>query len=239
MTVPGYHPEFGCLCPSPRVRQSIRLAMISAAVGVSIGAIIVLTLVDRRLADSRQSEQTSTFGLTDHASHAVAQATPLERDVAAAPLASEDKASAPITREGCEDEATSYLDPKCHLVRKHKAHTPRSMTTRLATVEIGRGGFTTDIAQPLPVTVNGWSTQAGAGPSEPAEKSSAPLTGASERASAATAKRARRIRQRSPDPNNNGINAFASTPPYAQDYRYGGMYRGKRQAVKGNRGWSW
>lgn len=234
MTAPGYHQEFGYLCPSPRVRHSIRVAMISAAVGVSIGALIVLTLMDRRLADSRQSERTSTFGRADRASYPVAQATPLESDVAAAPLASEDKAGGSIMKEGCEDAPTSYLDPKCHLVKKRKAHASRSMAMRLATVQIGRSGFATDVAQPLSVTMNGWSTQAGAGPSEPAEKSSLPSTAASERASAATAKRARRNRQRSPDPNSKGINAFGYAPPYAQDYRYGDMYSGKRQAVKGN-----
>src|SRR4030088_2946201 len=135
-TAPGYHPEFGYFCPSPRLRHSLRVAMICIAVGMSLGAIVVLALMDRRFADSQQSDQTSTFGPTDRAHYTVAQATP---QAAPAPLVSEEKASTPITREGCEDAAASYLNPKCRLVRKHKTHPSRSMTTRLATIEIGQG----------------------------------------------------------------------------------------------------
>jgi hypothetical protein len=94
----AYHPEFGYFCPSPLVRRSIRVALTSAAVGEAIGACIVLSLMDRRFADGRQGEQTSTLARTDRVWSVVAQAAALESEPAATALAGEDKTGATIAR---------------------------------------------------------------------------------------------------------------------------------------------
>jgi hypothetical protein len=236
-----YHPEFGYLCPSPLLRRSVRVALMSAAVGVAIGACIVLSLMDRRFADGRQGEQTSTFARTDRAWSAVAQAAALESEPAAAPLAGEEKTGMTIARGACEDEAASYLDSKCHLVRRHKAHTSRSMTSRLATVEIGRIRSTGDIERPVSAAINGRSTRADAGQTNAADGPPAPSIEASDQAPASATKPARnpRSRRQPRDPKGEGTKAFAYAPRYAQFYRPGDTYRNGQQVIKDNWGWRW
>jgi hypothetical protein len=39
-SAPDFHPEFGFLCPSPRRRRSVRLAVASVITGMAIGATI-------------------------------------------------------------------------------------------------------------------------------------------------------------------------------------------------------
>jgi hypothetical protein len=236
-----YHPEFGYLCPSPLVRRRVRVALMSAAVGVAIGACIVLSFMDRRFADGRQGEQTSTFARTDRAWSAVGRAAALESEPAAAPLAGEEKTGMTIAREACEDEAASYLDSKCHLVRRHKAHTSRSMTSRLATVEIGRIRSTGDIERPGSAAINDRSTRADAGQINTADGPPAPSIAVSDLAPASATKPARnpRVRRQPRDPKGDGMKAFAYASPYDQYYRPGDTYRSRQQVVKDNWGWRW
>jgi hypothetical protein len=233
---PGYHPEFGYFCPSPFVRRRLRVAMIFTVVGMVIGAIIVLSLMDRRSANSQQNVQTSTFGRTDRAWSTAAQAAALEGEPAAAPLA-----GMPIAPDACEDESAFYLDSKCRLIKRHKVHTSRLLTTRLATVGIGRIGSLGDMERSVSAAVNGRSTQAGAGQNTSAEGPLAPSIAVSEHVPASAAKPARtpRTRRKSHDPTGDGFKTFAYASTYAQYNRYGDKYRNERQAVKGNRGWTW
>jgi hypothetical protein len=236
-----YHPEFGYLCPSPLVRRSVRVALMSAAIGVAVGACMVLSLMDRRFADARQGEQTSTFARTDRAWSAVAQAVALESEPAAAPLAGEEKTGMTIAREVCEDEAASYLDSKCHLVRRHKAHTSRSITSRLAAVEIGRIRSTGDIERPISSAINGRSTRTDAGQINTADEPPAPLIAVPGQAPASATKPARkpRARRQAPDPKGDGMKAFAYAFPYAKYYRPGDTYGSRQHVVKDNLGWRW
>ena len=64
-TIPPYHPEFGYLCPSPLVRRSARLALVSGAIGMLIGAVAILSLLDKRLAQTSASEQVSALAQGD------------------------------------------------------------------------------------------------------------------------------------------------------------------------------
>jgi hypothetical protein len=234
--MPAYHPEFGYLCPSPRVRRSLRVALMSAVVGMGIGACIVLSLIDRRFAGSGQSEQTSTFARTDRAWSAAAQAAALENEAAAAPPGGEDTTGMTIAREACQDESASYLNSKCHLVRRHKAHTSRSTASRLATVEIGRIRSTGDIERPVSATM-----KAGVDQANSAEGPAAPSTAVSEQAPISATKPAknRRARRQPRAPAGDGMNAFAYASPYAQYYRQGDMRPSGRQVAKDNWGWRW
>jgi hypothetical protein len=197
--------------------------------------------MDRRFAGSRQNEQTSTFARTDRAWSAVARAATLESEPAAAPLAGGDRTGATIARDACEDEAASYLDSKCHLVRRHKAHASRTMTSRLATVEIGRIRSTGDIERPVSAARYGRSTQAGAGQINTADGPAAPSIAVSDQAPASATKppRTPRTRRQPRDPKGDGMKAFAYSSPYAQYYRPGETDRSGQQVVKDNWGWRW
>jgi hypothetical protein len=212
---PAYHPEFGYLCPSPGVRRRIRAAMISAAVGMLIGASIVLSLTDRRPADGQRSERTLTAGQAERDWSAVAKAADSENSVL--PVASQDSAGAPSVQGACKDEGASFLNPKCRSGTKRKAHAARPFATRLATIEIGR----------IP-------TQAGAGPSKPPEETPLSSNGAIERAAVPAKKSTRhaRVRERPREPSGDGSNAFAYAFPYAQYYRRDDTYRGEAEAYK-------
>jgi hypothetical protein len=232
----AYHPEFGYLCPSPVVRRRVRLAMISASVGLLIGASIVLSLTDRRFADVQRSEQTLTAGQATRDWTAVAKSADSENKVS--PVASQDNASVPSTRGACKDEGVSFLNPNCRSVIKRKAHAPRSSAARLATIEIGRIPFPTEIERSASAGMNGKSTPSAGGPSRPAQESPLPSTVGLERAAAPAMKSTRhaRIRERSREPKGDGSNAFAYAFPYARYYRHEDTYRGEREAFKYNWG---
>jgi hypothetical protein len=211
--------------------------MISAGVGMLIGASIVLSLTDRRSADAQRSEQTLTAGRTDRDWTAVAKAADSENNVL--PVASQDSASAPSVQGACKDEGVSFLNPKCRSVAKRKAHAPRSSATRLATIEIGRIPFASEAQRSVSAGMNSKSTQAGAGPSKPPEESPLSSNGAIERAAVPAKKSIRhaRIRERSREPSGDASNAFAYAFPYAQYNHRDDTYRGERDAYKHNWGW--
>jgi hypothetical protein len=208
---------------------------------MGLGACIVLSLTDRQFAASPQSGQASTFARVDRAPSTVAQAATFEIEPAAAPLAGEDKTGTTIASKACEDEAATYLDSKCHLVRRHRAHTSQSRTSRLATVEIGRIHDIGEFEQPVSNAMNGRSTQAEIGQISTADGPPVPSRAVSDQVPASATKSARnpRTRRQPRDPKSDGRKAFAYASPYAQDYRPGDTYRSGRQLVKDNRGWRW
>lgn len=232
--MPAYHPEFGYLCPSAVVRQRIRLAVISAGVGTLIGAIIVLSLMDRQFADNQRKEQPWTAGRTDQAW--AAKGVVFENP--AAPVAKQDSASIPSVWELCKNVRNSFLDQECRLIKKRKAHASRSSATRLATIKIGRVRSTEEIGRSA--DIGGKSTEADGGPFGSAERSPAPSTVAPAGAAPAPTPVGNvRVRDRSRYPKGDGVKAFAYAPPHAQYYRHGGKYRGAGEALRGNWGWSW
>ncbi len=232
----AYHPEFGYLCPSPLMRQRVRAVMISAGVGMLIGAGLVLSLVDGRFAGGQRSEQTLTVEKTDRDWTAIAKAADSDNQASLAAGRDSTSTPMPIMQGSCKDDGFSFLSPKCRLVKARKGHASRPTAARLATIEIGRIPAATEIDRPASAGMNGKSTQTAGGPSKPPEKSPRPSTMALEGAAVPPAKLTRhaRIRERSREPKIDGINAFA----YAQYYDHGGMYRNGREASKGNWGWS-
>jgi hypothetical protein len=229
---PAYHPEFGYLCPSPVVRQGIRVAMISAGIGMLIGACVVLSLMDRRVADDQRSERTLTVGKTDRDRAATAKAADSENQ--ASLVALQDDVSVLDAQGTCKDEGVSFLNSKCGPVKKRKAHASRSAAGRLATIKIGRMSFVPEVGRAASAGMNSRSAQADGGPSRQPEELPPPSTAAVERA-AEPAMKSRshgRIRERFREPKGDGSNALAFASPYAQFYRHDGMYRGEPN-------WSW
>jgi hypothetical protein len=236
--MPGYHPEFGYLCPSQLVRRSLRAALVSAVLGMGIGAGIVLSLTERRFAASPQNRQASTLARTDRARSAVAQTAAPETEPAAASVAGVDKTGATAS-EACDDEAVSYLDSRCRSVRRHKAHTSQSRAFWLATVEIDRSRSIGDVKRPVSAALNGKSIQTDADRISTADGPTVPSTAVSDQVPASAPKPARnpRTRRRPRDPKGDGMKAFAYA--LAQYYRPGDTYRSGSHVVKDNWGWRW
>jgi hypothetical protein len=235
--MPPYHPEFGYFCPSPSVRRSVRLALMSSVVGMAIGACTVLSLMEHRQSGSRQNEQTSAFGRTDRAWSAVAQAAALESSPTAASSAPEEASDAGAAKTACEDAAASYLDPKCRLARKHKAHTLRSTATLLAAVDIGHRSAG-DREHPASDNANGRSLQSGTDRADAEQRPPASSQESSDQAPASSSKPARtpHVRRRAGRPTNGGLNAFAYAPGFAEYHGSTDWYRSQPYAFKS--GWA-
>jgi hypothetical protein len=236
---PAYQPEFGYLCPSIAVRQRIRAAILTAGVGMLMGAVVVLSLIDRRFADDPRNEQISTAARMDQYWTSNTRAADSENQVV--PAAIQGTASVSNVLGSCTDEVRSFLNRKCRLINKREAYFTRPTATRLATLEIGRIQSATEIERPVSASTGRKSTHVDGCLSESAEVSPAPSTVATGRAAAPVVKaaRRRRIRERTQDPKVDGVNAFAYASPYDQDYGHNDRYRSGREAFKNNWNWSW
>jgi hypothetical protein len=236
---PAYHPEFGYLCPSVAVRRRVRVAMISAGIGMLIGASVVLSMMDRQFAAKRRIEQLLEAGRTDQAWTANAQAADPANQ--AALVANQTSASMPSAWRKCREEGDFPLNQECRLIKKRKVHASRTIATRLATIEIGRIRSSVEVGRPASAGMSAKSTQADGGSSGSAEVSPAPSTVASARAAAPAVKSAEngRMRRKSRHPKDDGLKAYAYATPSAQYYHQGETYRGERAAFKGRWGWSW
>jgi hypothetical protein len=234
---PAYHPEFGYLCPSAAVRQRVRLGIISAGIGMLIGAGIALSLMDRRLAESERNERISTVGRTDQDWTAVGQAA--ESANQAAPVANQSGARTSSISGACKDDDNWSLNRKCRLIKKLGAHAPGAAAMQLATIEIGRIRAAAEIGRPVSAGMNG--NQMDGGPSRLVSEAPVPSTAAAEKAAAPAAKHIRhvRVRPRPRDPDADSLKAYAFAPPYTQYYRPGDTYHAGRAALKGSWGWSW
>jgi hypothetical protein len=208
-------------------------------VDMLIGAVIVLSLIDRRFADGARNEQISTAARVDQYWTSKTRAADSENQ--AVPAAIHGTASVANVLGSCTDEDRSFLDRKCRLIKKRKAYFTRPNGTRLATVEIGRIQSATEIERAVSTSTGRKSTHVDGGLSEPAEVSPVPSTVATGRAAAPVVKaaRRRRIRERTQDPKVDGFNAFAYASPYDQDYRHNDRCRSGREAFKNNWNWSW
>jgi len=153
-TMPVFHPWFGYLCPSPRARRSVRFSLISGVVGMLIGTVAILSLLDKPLARTATSE---------HARPALAQTNGNGTDVDLREthrLPNGDFAF--WLAENCDDIERSFLDRSCQAVRKHMMRGARS-TSRLAGVRNGRSDPVQASLPQAAAAIDGGSTAADAG----------------------------------------------------------------------------
>jgi hypothetical protein len=136
-TTPDFHLEFGLLCPSPRLRRSMRLAVICVMAGMAIGATAKLGVAQWR--DNFSGVTGPTAGPSGDQSPANEVAPGLS-EFAAFPsrLASDTyKSKGAPAQSSCKDLSTSFLNPTCRSERPHARHAARA-AYRVATVIIGR-----------------------------------------------------------------------------------------------------
>jgi hypothetical protein len=204
--VPDFHPEFGFLCPSPRRRRGIRLAVLSMATTVAIGATMGLAVAHR----------------TDGSGPASAAQPKDGQPSAQVPAPAVDATRLHETCKGdaAQDLAAFFLNRTCVSNKPHGRHGART-ANRVVTVIIGR----TD-ATPAPVAATAIEPSQASGGN--AEKP-ANLTAAAVERTAPPAKASASMTVAAPAPAVNGamVSAYASTPRFRpQSYeRHGDPFR--------------
>jgi len=213
---PGFHPEFGLFCPSPRRRRVLRLVALSAVTAVAIGATIGLAGAHRP-----DLEGLAATAQPIAPPAVVVSATGLEAR----------RLRGSCKPDGALDLAALFFNSACGWSKLHARHGGRA-ANRVATVIIGR----TDVAStaattPAPLAATAPSHGDGAS----AEKSAALTMAAVERtappktpklkASASITAQARELtRQNSAG---DAAMAYAATPKFRRDsfIPYGDTFR--------------
>jgi hypothetical protein len=137
---PAYraHPEFGYLCPSPRLRRKLWMTLAASAVGVLAGAIMLSGAGEPR-------DDTASLGLpADTASSPPAPALGAEPTTAAS---SPPPASA---KTACEGQTWTYVDGKCAAGRQ-KPRIAAIDAPAIAAIPLGRtapGSAAVSVAKP-------------------------------------------------------------------------------------------
>jgi hypothetical protein len=227
-TILPYHPEFGYLCPSPRVCRSVRLALVSGAIGMLIGAVAILSLLDKRLAQTSASDHTSAFAQGDQ-NDAKADKFPISANSNGLPS----KDVALSLPEDCRESARSFFDRSCRFVRKHKLGGARS-TSRLETAGIGHNGPAGGALEQEAAAIDVGSIPANAGQREEAGATSTHVPVPAEKST-----KIARARQHPHVPNEGAVNAFASAPTSVEWHQYQIMPRSDPHfsAATGGRTW--
>jgi hypothetical protein len=153
----NFHPEFGYLCPSVRMRRRVRSAAITLLAGMVIAAGTALALVPQLVPHSRGD------GMREEPVLTVAAAVPTI-DKAADGRAADGRAAdkgmavtmAPLrratdrlvrsrTQTSCDDLSGSFLAPQCRFGKAGKSHLTRLARAeaghRVANISIGRAGL--------------------------------------------------------------------------------------------------
>jgi hypothetical protein len=157
-STPDFHPEFGLLCPSPRRRRSMRLAMACVIAGVAIRATMELAIAHWRDSDAASPVVSSI----DREPPVEDAAVPTISDVPVISVphaaSTNDAGAATATRTqgvckevGVKDLAAEFLNPTCGSGKPRARHATRT-TNRVATMIVSRIEPVPAAAEPAPVT---------------------------------------------------------------------------------------
>jgi hypothetical protein len=123
---PNFHPEFGLVCPSSTFRRVARVAIISIALGATVGAIAVFALVPR---DLTHGERALNIIFADQAAAAAGEPAAIGKGsppaaLAANPATSYEPAPASLATEAESAATTASEEPKASARKKRKKVTP-------------------------------------------------------------------------------------------------------------------
>jgi hypothetical protein len=179
-----------------------------------IGAVAILSLLDKWLAQTSASDHTSAFARGD------------QNDAEVDKFAISTNSNGPPSKvvalslpEDCRESARSFFDRSCRFVRKHKLGGARS-TGRLETAGIGRNGPAGGALEQEAATIDVGSIPASAGQRGEAAAASTHLPVPAEKSIKTV-----RAREHPRAPNEGGINAFASASTSVDWHQYQNMPR--------------
>jgi hypothetical protein len=202
----AFHPEFGYLCPTPRMRLKIRMIAIMASIGMMVGAISVVALMHREGGENDRGE----LALAAAAAIPTADETPaVMLPPATAVVGASGVLHAPAR---CQDLLGSFVDRQCESAKSRAAHSRRA-PHQIASLPIGRGGVVSANEPTVhePEAVMSDEGKALGDVTGIAEAPAAGLADSSASSTKAPTKSARKHKQATP-PGDNGLSAFAADP---------------------------
>jgi hypothetical protein len=223
-----FHPEFGCLCPTPRMRRKIRMIVASVSIGIVIGAISVLGLVHR--------EGHEGDGRGSGPSAAVATATVPATDetpfmTLPLPAAVTSASGVPWASGPCQDPEQSFLDIRCERGKSGVARSRRAIAHRIVSLPIGRSAAMSD--EPTVLKSKAATSGKGETIATIVDMAKASVVGAPDTPTSNTKpgiKSAHKYRQ-PPPPADKGLSAFAAAPSFGRNAF------DRAPAPIGSRGW--
>jgi hypothetical protein len=193
-----------------------------------IGAVAILSLLDKRLAQTSASDQTSAFA------QGVQKGAEIDKFlISANSNALPSKAVALSLPEDCRESARSFFDRSCRFVRKHKMGGAGS-TGRLETAGIGGNGPAEGALEQEAAAID--VARPSAGQREEVAATSPHVSVPAEKSTKVV-----RARQHPRVPNEGGVNAFASASTNVEWHQYQNIPRSDPhfKAATGGRTWSW
>jgi hypothetical protein len=196
-----FHPEFGYLCPTPRIRLKLRMIAILASIGMTIGAISVLAPVHSEGGESDRRELAlSAAAAVPTADEAPAMTLPSSTAALRAP--------AP-----CQDLLGSFANHQCESGKSRSARSTRGAPHGIVSLPIGHSGAVSanELAVPEPNAVMSEKGKAVDNVTDVPKASAAGLINSSASNTEPRTKSAHKHRQTTP-PGDNGLSAFGAAP---------------------------
>jgi hypothetical protein len=151
-----WHPEFGYLCPPPGLRRKLRLAVVAAAFGLTVGAGGMAVLIAGHDSNPRDA---LALASPEAVRAATTSKSPGDADVAptASVRQSQPEAINPANNPVCRDHTWDYFDGSCTPGKSRKTRTVHVPVDRpaIAAIPIGRseGSAVPPSAPIMPVAV--------------------------------------------------------------------------------------
>ena len=210
----SFHPEFGYLCPTRRMRHKIRLVAILASIGMTVAAISVLALVRR---DDSESERWEI---------ALPAAAPVAGDEVPALILPPHAVPA-----SCQDLPGAFLDRRCRSAKPRAALSRRGNSRQMVSLPIGRRGVV-PANEPVVIAAKAAMSEEETTLGPVTDNAKVPSARLGDSAGSGK-KRATKIarKYKATPPGENGLNAFAAAPWFDRYARY-------REATP-VRSWDW
>jgi hypothetical protein len=200
-----FHPEFGYLCPTPRMRLKLRVIAILASIGMTIGAISVLAPVHSE-GDENDRRELALSAAVPTADEAPAMTLPSSTALMGASVAL--RAPTP-----CQELLGSLVNHQCETGRSRSARSTRGAPNGIASLPIGHSGAVSanELPVPEPNAVTSEKGKAVDNVTDVPKASAVGLVNSSASNTEPRTKRAHKHRQTTP-PVDNGLSAFGAAP---------------------------
>ncbi len=190
-----FHPEFGYLCPTRRMRSKIRMVAILASIAMMVAAISVLALAHREDGGSDRREMALPAAALVAGNESLALISP-----------------PPVAPAACGDLPGMFLDRQCRSAKSRAARARRAATRRMVSLPIGRRGVAS-ASEPAVIAAKVAMGEDETTLGTVTDNAKAPSARPADSAGSGKKRAVKIARQhKATAPGENGLNAFAAAP---------------------------